>query len=32
MKIMEESGQNSLIPGPNEYFDKLPETLKKFSI
>lgn len=32
MKIMEESGQHSLIPGPNEYFDKLPEKLKKFSI
>jgi molybdate/tungstate transport system substrate-binding protein len=31
MKTMIESGQNSLVPGPNPYFDNLPVSLQKFA-
>lgn len=32
LKILEELGQPGVAPGPNPYYDKLPESLKKFAI
>ena len=32
MKVMAESGQTTLIPGKNPYWDRLPERLKQFSL
>ena len=32
IKIMEESGQRSVVPATNKYYDRLPSSLKKFAI
>jgi molybdate/tungstate transport system substrate-binding protein len=32
LKIMEEAGQQSVVPARNIYYDKVPETLKKFAL
>jgi len=32
MKIMESNGQPSLVPSKTEYYDKIPDNLKKYVI